>query len=117
MNADVEGAGGPGAGTTARVERALEALSTVYDPELCLDVVSLGLVYSVAEEDGVLAVEMTLTTPGCPAAESLPVMARAAVEAALGDSGQVRVTVVWDPPWDPSMLKLDAAAALGFRRA
>ncbi|HET9093019.1 MAG TPA: metal-sulfur cluster assembly factor [Acidimicrobiales bacterium] len=117
MTAGRDGAGVPGAVTTAPVERAREALSSVYDPELCLDVVSLGLVYSISEEDGVLAIEMTLTTPGCPAAESLPVMARAAVEAALGGSSEVRVTVVWDPPWDPSMLNMEAAAALGFRRA
>ena len=92
-----------------------EALGCVYDPELCLDVVSLGLVYDVRDEDGTIVVEMTLTTPGCPASESLPEMARAAVEAAVGSAASVALRVVWDPPWSPAMMHDDAASALGFR--
>ena len=97
------------------IEAARDALGGVYDPELGLDLVSLGLVYDVREEDGRLVVEMTLTTVGCPASESLPDMATAAVEEALGGSVAVEVRVVWDPPWDPSMLSETAATALGFR--
>ncbi len=97
------------------IEAARDALGGVYDPELGLDLVSLGLVYDVREEDGRLVVEMTLTTVGCPASESLPDMATAAVEEALGGAVAVEVRVVWDPPWDPSMLSETAATALGFR--
>ena len=97
------------------IEAARDALGGVYDPELGLDVVSLGLIYDVREEDGHLVVEMTLTTVGCPASESLPDMAVAAVEEALGGGVEVDVRVVWDPPWDPSMLSDMAAMALGFR--
>lgn len=97
------------------VEAAKDALGGVYDPELGLDVVSLGLIYDVREEDGLLVVEMTLTTVGCPASESLPDMAAAVVEEALGGAVEVEVRVVWDPPWDPSMLSDTAAMALGFR--
>jgi metal-sulfur cluster biosynthetic enzyme len=95
---------------------AWEALRGVYDPELYLDVVSLGLVYSVREEEGSLVVEMTMTTPGCPASESLPEMARATIEGALGGALPVLVRVVWDPPWSPAMMDSDAAKFLGYRR-
>ena len=110
-----------GGGDTARagldgpLAAAWNALAGVYDPELYLDVVSLGLVYDVREEDGRLVVEMTMTTPGCPVSESLPEEARTAVRQATGDSIPVEVRVVWDPPWSPSMMDETAAAALGFR--
>lgn len=85
------------------------------DPELCLDVVSLGLAYGIADEDGTLVVEMTLTTPGCPASESLPELARAAAADAVGATVPVDVRVVWEPPWSPAMMDAEAAGALGFR--
>jgi len=91
------------------------ALRSVYDPELYLDVVSLGLVYDVREEDGTIVVEMTLTTPGCPASESLPEMARAAISQSFGSPTPVDVRIIWDPPWTPALMDTDAAAALGFR--
>jgi metal-sulfur cluster biosynthetic enzyme len=91
------------------------ALETVYDPELYLDVVSLGLVYDVREEDGTIVVVMTLTTPGCPASESLTEMTRAAIVRVVGDSTSVDVRLVWDPPWSPAMINAEAAAALGYR--
>ena len=92
-----------------------DALRGVYDPELYLDVVSLGLVYDVRDEGGVVVVEMTMTTPGCPASEVLPGMARVAITEAVAGSAGVDVRVVWDPPWSPAMIDEDAARALGFR--
>lgn len=103
---------GPGDASDA----AWEALRGVYDPELYLDVVSLGLVYGVREEEGSLLVEMTMTTPGCPASESLPEIARGAIEDAVGGAVPVDVRVVWEPPWSPAMMDDEAAAALGLRR-
>lgn len=97
------------------VNAAWNALTYVYDPELYLDVVSLGLVYEVRDDDGAIVVEMTLTTPDCPALESLPEMARAAVASAVGDGTTVHVRLVWDPPWSPDMIDSVAAEALGFR--
>lgn len=97
------------------VEEAWAALSGVYDPELYLDVVSLGLVYDVRDQEGTMVVEMTLTTPGCPASESLPEMAAVAIEERLGAATAVEVRVVWEPPWSPAMLREDAAGVLGFR--
>lgn len=97
---------------------AREALRGVYDPELALDIVSLGLVYDLRADGDRIIVEMTLTTPGCPVSESLPDEAAAAVAAALGPGGAARVEVqlVWDPPWTPELLSDDAAIRLGFRR-
>ena len=97
------------------IDMAWDALGHVYDPELCLDVVSLGLVYDVREDDGTVIVEMTLTTPGCPAAESLPEMARMAIQDVVAGTAAVEMRVVWDPPWSPAMINDDAAGALGFR--
>ena len=92
-----------------------EALGGVYDPELGLDVVSLGLVYDVTVEADVVVVTMTLTTPGCPASESISFMAREAVLAVdPRTSGDVDVRLVWDPPWNPGMMDDEVAAALGF---
>lgn len=105
----------PAPGASA-VEAAWNALGCVYDPELCMDVVSLGLVYEVAETGSGLSIAMTLTTPGCPAAEALPEMARIAVEDAVGPETPVDLRVVWDPPWSPTMIDDEAAGALGFRR-
>ncbi len=95
------------------LDTAWDALRGVYDPELYLDVVSLGLVYDVRAEDGNLVVEMTMTTPGCPASEMLPEMARVAISDAVDGAVAVEVRVVWDPPWSPAMIGEDAA--LGFR--
>jgi len=97
------------------LDAAWDALRDVYDPELYLDVVSLGLVYDVRAEGDSLVVDMTMTTPGCPASEVLPEMARAAIADAVDGTVGVEVRVVWDPPWSPAMIDEDAARALGFR--
>ena len=101
--------------TDNAIDVAWSALRSVYDPELYLDVVSLGLVYDVREEDGTIVVEMTLTTTGCPASESLPEMARAAISRSVGNPTAVDVRIAWDPPWSPALIDAEAAAALGFR--
>ncbi len=62
-----------------------------------------------------LVVDMTMTTPGCPASEVLPEMARAAIADAAEGAVSVEVRAVWDPPWSPAMIDEDAARALGFR--
>ncbi len=86
------------------VNAAWNALTYVYDPDLLLDVVSLGLVYDVRGENGVIVVEMTLASPGCLAREGLPEMARAAVAGAVEGARAVELRVVWDPPWSPAMI-------------
>ncbi|NNN02195.1 MAG: metal-sulfur cluster assembly factor [Acidimicrobiaceae bacterium] len=94
---------------------AWDALRGVIDPELGLDIVSLGLVYDVRTEGGTVVVDMTLTTPGCPASESMSLMAHYAVtQADERDGGVVDVRIVWDPPWSTQMIDKVAAEALGF---
>lgn len=102
-------------GSLDPVDAAWDALGGVYDPELCVDVVSLGLVYDVWREAGGLVVEMTLTTPGCPASESLPDIAKAAVADVVGAGIDVNMRIVWEPPWTTAMMSDDAQVALGFR--
>ena len=111
------------AGAAARAEHGelvvnavWNALTYVNDSELALDVVSVGLVYDVRDEDGVIVVEMTLRAPGPPSAERLPEMARAAVAGAVGGAAPVEVRVVCDPPWSPAMIDR-IAAPRGWDRA
>ena len=92
-----------------------EKLQEVYDPEIGINVVDLGLIYKIEEpEEGSLHIEMTMTTPGCPAHDGI----RGNVEwAAARVSGvaMVLVDVVWDPPWTPEMMSVEAQAMLGYR--
>lgn len=99
-------------GQATIAEVATAALRRVYDPELCMDIVSLGLVYDVRESPGRVEVDMTLTTPGCPASESLPAMAEAAVSEALDGEVAVGVNLVWDPPWSPALIKSQPGSVL-----
>jgi metal-sulfur cluster biosynthetic enzyme len=97
------------------IRRAREALRDVYDPELGIDVVSLGLVYDLSFEGDQLAIAMTLTTPGCPVSKSLPEEAFRVVSAAVEPLGcEVALRIVWDPPWTPALMDERAAATLGF---
>lgn len=96
-----------------RREQVLAALGRVWDPELGLDVVALGLIYDVRVSGDHIEVDMTLTTPGCPVSEQLPVEAESAVRAAVPDA-DVALRVVWDPPWTPERLSPLALEQLGF---
>lgn len=91
----------------------LESLRAVIDPELGLDIVSLGMVYVVSVVGGVVNIEMTLTTPGCPLHASI----EADVKHVLGQVpgvDEVSVELVWDPPWTPDAMSDSAKSALGF---
>lgn len=91
-----------------------EALRNVYDPELGVNVIDLGLVYDVnVNEDGHVTIDMTLTTPGCPMHESIGEGVGVALQNIPGiTSGEIRL--VWDPPWDPSRMTEDGRRMLGF---
>lgn len=106
-----------GLGLACAVNAAWNALTYVCDPELCLDVVSLGLVYDVRGENGGIVIEMALARPGGPVSGILPELARSAVTSAVDGAAAVKVRVVRDPPWSPAMIDEIAAAAAGLRIA
>ena len=91
-----------------------EALRCVYDPELGVNVVDLGLIYDVdVNEEGHVTITMTLTTPGCPMHESIGEGVGVALQDVPGvTSGEIRL--VWDPPWDPSRMTEEGRRMLGF---
>jgi FeS assembly SUF system protein len=94
--------------------RIVEALSTVFDPELPVNIYELGLIYDViVDASDVVGIRMTLTAPGCPAAQVLPGQVRNAVADVPGVA-DVRVDVVWDPPWDRSRMSPGARLQLGL---
>lgn len=95
-------------------DAVIAAISTVYDPEIPVDIYQLGLIYAIEiADDGKVKVEMTLTTPSCPSAQELPGQVEEAVRAVEGVT-DVDVEVVWDPPWDQSRMSEDARLALNM---
>jgi FeS assembly SUF system protein len=94
--------------------QVLDALSTVYDPEIPVNIREMGLIYDVlVDKDGQVGVRMTLTAPACPAAQSLPVEVREKAAAVAGVTG-VKVEIVWDPPWTKEMMSEAAKLQLGL---
>jgi FeS assembly SUF system protein len=92
----------------------IAAIQTVYDPEIPINIWEVGLIYDVAVDDeGHVRVLMTLTSPNCPVAESLPIDVEEKVEAVDGVTS-VEVEITWDPPWDPDMMSEAARLELGF---
>ncbi len=90
------------------------ALKTVFDPEIPVDIYELGLIYRIdVDAERNVEVDMTLTAPGCPVAGDMPVWVENAVSAVPG-VGQVKVKLVFDPPWDPSRMSEEAQLALNM---
>ncbi len=99
-------------------DAVIGAIATVFDPEIPVNIYELGLIYAIeiAQDPagaGTVKVEMTLTAPGCPSAQELPVQVQEAILAVDGVSA-CDVEVVWDPPWDPSRMSDDARLALNM---
>jgi FeS assembly SUF system protein len=94
--------------------QVIEALRTCFDPEIPVDIYELGLIYEVkVGEAGGVSVKMTLTTPHCPAAQSLPHEVEAKVRSVPGVKSAM-VEVVWDPPWNPGLMSEAAKLQLGL---
>ena len=95
-------------------DKVTEVLQTIFDPELPVNIYELGLIYKVeVNEGGNVFVLMTLTAPGCPAAQSLPVEVDEKIRAIEGVN-DVLVTLTWEPPWNKSMMSETAQLELGF---
>jgi len=90
------------------------AIKTVYDPEIPADIYELGLIYKVdIDDDRAVHIDMTLTTPNCPSAAELPGQVRKAV-AGVSGVREAKVTIIWDPPWDPSRMSDEARTELNM---
>jgi FeS assembly SUF system protein len=95
-------------------ERITEALRTVYDPEIPVNIFELGLIYKIdIDEANHVHLDMTLTSPACPVAGILPDEVKTKVEEVQGVSGAT-VELVWDPPWHPGMMTEEAQLELGI---
>ena len=95
-------------------EGVIDALKEIYDPEIPVNIYELGLIYGVdVTDDGHVVVTMTLTTPHCPVAESMPAEVELRVGSVQG-VGDVEVNLVWDPPWDPGKMSDEAKLELGM---
>jgi FeS assembly SUF system protein len=98
----------------ALTDQLIEKLKTVYDPEIPVDIYELGLVYKVdVSDDKDVAIDMTLTAPGCPVAGEMPGWVEDAVRE-IPEVRNVTVDLVFDPPWDPSRMSDEAKLALNM---
>jgi FeS assembly SUF system protein len=95
-------------------EKIIEIIKTCYDPEIPVDIWELGLIYDIRIDDANVAhIKMTLTSPGCPVAGSLPIEVEDRVKSVIGIE-DAKIEVVWDPPWNPEMMSEEAKLELGF---
>ena len=112
-DADVSPLPAPAAGGDLR-DSVIEVLKTVYDPEIPVDIYELGLIYEVdIRKDQDVYIQMTLTTPMCPVAETLPPEVENKVRSVAGIEN-VELELVWDPPWNPEMMSEAAKLTLNF---
>lgn len=98
-----------------RIEQIRQALYTVYDPELGVNIMDLGLVYGIdLSEEGYVTLTMTLTTPGCPMQEAISEGVGVALQDIEGlTAGEIRL--VWDPRWEPSKMTVEGRRQLGLK--
>jgi FeS assembly SUF system protein len=95
-------------------DKIVTMLKSIYDPEIPVDIFELGLIYEVKiDKENNVQIEMTLTSPNCPVAESLPKEVEDKV-AAIEDVTTCKVNIVFDPPWDKDMMSEEAKLELGF---
>lgn len=95
-------------------EELREALKTVYDPEIGINIVDLGLIYGLdVNDEGSVDINMTLTAPGCPLSHVIGAQVREALDGVPGIT-DVKLNLVWSPPWNPSMMSEEAKDELGM---
>jgi FeS assembly SUF system protein len=94
--------------------KIIQVIKTCYDPEIPVDIFELGLIYEIAiDNEANVKIKMTLTSPMCPAAQSLPAEVESKVSA-IKDVKSCKVEIVWTPPWDKDMMSEEAKFKLGF---
>jgi FeS assembly SUF system protein len=99
---------------TRLTDEIVGAIKTVFDPEIPADIYELGLIYKVdIDDDRMVNIDMTLTTPNCPSAAELPAQVENAVAGVAGVR-EAKVKIVWDPPWDPSRMSDEARTTLNM---
>lgn len=95
--------------------RVIEVLRGIFDPELPVNIYDLGLIYDVeCGSDGIVEIKMTLTSPGCPVAQTFPGMVEARVRDEVEGATAAQVELVWDPPWSPELLTDEMRLELGL---
>lgn len=95
-------------------QKIIAVLETVFDPEIPVNIYELGLIYSIKlDDEGSVDIMMTLTSPACPVAESLPGEVREKVKS-IEDIKEVNINLVWEPPWNKDMMSEEAKLNLGF---
>jgi len=94
-------------------EEIIEAIKTVYDPEIPVNIYDLGLIYKIDVDKYDVQIDMTLTTANCPLADEIPIMVKDAV-AKISDINEIVVNLVWDPPWDMSLMSDEARLELNM---
>jgi FeS assembly SUF system protein len=95
-------------------EKVVEVIKSIYDPEIPVDIYELGLIYDVrVSDEGDIEIDMTLTSPSCPVAETMPEEVREKVSS-LDDAKKVEVIMVFEPTWDKDMMSEEAKLELGF---
>ena len=94
-------------------EKVIEEIKIIYDPEIPVNIYELGLIYDISVKDKNIKVKMTLTTPNCPVAESLPKEVKDSIMEIKGVD-KVDLDLVWEPPWDKSMMSESAKLELNL---
>ena len=94
-------------------DKVIAEIKKIYDPEIPVNIYELGLIYDISVKDKDISVKMTLTTPNCPVAESLPKEVKDSI-IAIKEVGKVDLDLVWDPPWDKSMMSEAAKLELNL---
>jgi len=95
-------------------EKVVDVIKTIYDPEIPVDIYELGLIYDVrVSDEGDIEIDMTLTSPSCPVAETMPEEVREKVSS-LDEAKNVEVIMVFEPTWDKDMMSEEAKLELGF---
>ena len=95
-------------------QKIISVLETVYDPEIPVNIYELGMIYNIkVDDDANVEIVMTLTSPACPVAESLPGEVRQKIKTVEGVN-EVKINLVWEPPWNKDMMTDEAKLNLGF---